>query len=196
MRRSEQLAKTRTAIMKTATKLFLNKGFGETSTRDIAKEIGITQPALYHHFNDKEVLFLDVMTAHGSKVCQEVNRVMRETDQKGEDRLWELAKTLLRLHPKDIYEQWQSAGELLTQSSRRKLNVIFMIDYIEPVSEFFKQPDVKVRPDVLPKEAAELFIASLSPMFNSFQKIGGRSITEEQRNRIILDVFMSGLGQR
>lgn len=196
MRRSEQLAKTRTAIMKTATKLFLNKGFGETSTRDIAKEIGITQPALYHHFNDKEVLFLDVMTAHGSKVRQEVNRVMRETDQKGEDRLWELAKTLLRLHPKDIYEQWQSAGELLTQSSRRKLNVIFMIDYIEPVSEFFKQPDVKFRPDVLPKEAAELFIASLSPMFNSFQKIGGRSITEEQRNRIILDVFMSGLGQR
>ena len=196
MRRSEQLAKTRTAIMKTATKLFLNKGFGETSTRDIAKEIGITQPALYHHFNDKEVLFLDVMTAHGSKVRQEVNRVMREIDQKGEDRLWELAKTLLRLHPKDIYEQWQSAGELLTQSSRRKLNVIFMIDYIEPVSEFFKQPDVKVRPDVLPKEAAELFIASLSPMFNSFQKIGGRSITEEQRNRIILDVFMSGLGQR
>ena len=196
MRRSEQLAKTRTAIMKTATKFFLNKGFGETSTRDIAKEIGITQPALYHHFNDKEVLFLDVMTAHGSKVRQEVNRVMRETDQKGEDRLWELAKTLLRLHPKDIYEQWQSAGELLTQSSRRKLNVIFMIDYIEPVSEFFKQPDVKVRPDVLPKEAAELFIASLSPMFNSFQKIGGRSITEEQRNRIILDVFMSGLGQR
>lgn len=195
MRRSEQLAKTRTAIMKTATKLFLNKGFGETSTRDIAKEIGITQPALYHHFNDKEVLFLDVMTAHGSKVRQEVNRVMRETDQKGEDRLWELAKTLLRLHPKDIYEQWQSAGELLTQSSRRKLNVIFMIDYIEPVSEFFKQPDVKVRPDVLPKEAAELFIASLSPMFNSFQKIGGRSITEEQRDRIILDVFMSGLGQ-
>ena len=196
MRRSEQLAKTRTAIMKTATKLFLNKGFGETSTRDIAKEIGITQPALYHHFNDKEVLFLDVMTAHGSKVRQEVNRVMRETDQKGEDRLWELAKTLLRLHPKEIYEQWQSAGELLTQSSRRKLNVIFMIDYIEPVSEFFKQPDVKVRPDVLPKEAAELFIASLSPMFNSFQKIGGRSITEEQRDRIILDVFMSGLGQR
>lgn len=196
MRRSEQLAKTRTAIMKTATKLFLNKGFGETSTRDIAKEIGITQPALYHHFNDKEVLFLDVMTAHGSKVRQEVNRVMRETDQKGEDRLWELAKTLLRLHPKDIYEQWQSAGELLTQSSRRKLNVIFMIDYIEPVSEFFKQPDVKVRPDVLPKEAAELFIASLSPMFNSFQKIGGRSITEEQRDRIVLDVFMSGLGQR
>ena len=191
MRRSEQLAKTRTAIMKTATKLFLNNGFGGTSTRDIAKEIGITQPALYHHFNDKEVLFLDVMTSHGSRVRQEVNKVMRESELKGEERLWELAKTLLRLH-----EQWQSAGVLLSQSSKRKLNVIFMIDYIEPVSEFFKQPDIKMRPDVLPKEAAELFIASLSPMFNSFQKFGGRSITQEQRNRIILDIFMNGLNQR
>ena len=182
--------------MKTATKLFLNNGFGGTSTRDIAKEIGITQPALYHHFNDKEVLFLDVMTSHGSRVRQEVNKVMRESELKGEERLWELARTLLRLHPKDIYEQWQSAGDLLSQSSKRKLNVIFMIDYIEPVSEFFKQPDIKMRPDVLPKEAAELFISSLSPMFNSFQKFGGRSITQEQRNRIILDIFMNGLNQR
>ncbi len=182
--------------MKTATKLFLNKGFGGTSTRDIAKEIGITQPALYHHFNDKEVLFLDVMTAHGSKVRQEVNKVMQDSDQTGEDLLWELAKTLLKLHPKDIYEQWQSAGDLLSQSSKRKLSVIFMIDYIEPVSAFFKRPELKLRPDVLPKEAAELFISSLSPMFNSFQKFGGRSITDEQRNRIILDVFMNGLNQR
>ena len=136
------------------------------------------------------------MTSHGSRVRQEVNKVMRESELKGEERLWELAKTLLRLHPKDIYEQWQSAGDLLSQSSKRKLNVIFMIDYIEPVSEFFKQPDIKMRPDVLPKEAAELFISSLSPMFNSFQKFGGRSITQEQRNRIILDIFMNGLNQR
>ncbi len=47
MKRTEQLAKTRTAIMETATKLFLKKGYALTSTRDIAKEIGITQPALY-----------------------------------------------------------------------------------------------------------------------------------------------------
>lgn len=182
--------------MKTATKLFLNKGFGETSTRDIAKEIGITQPALYHHFNDKEVLFLDVMTAHGSKVRQEINKVLRDDNIKGEDRLWELAKTLLRLHPKDIYEQWQSAGDLLSMSSKRKLSVIFMIDYIAPISAFFKQPEMKLRPDILPKEAAELFISSLSPMFNSFQMFGGRSISDDQRNKLILDIFMNGLNQR
>ena len=70
MKRAEQLEKTRQAILKTATKLFLQKGFGETSTRDIAKQIGITQPALYHHFSDKEVLYLDVMTNLCGKVHQ------------------------------------------------------------------------------------------------------------------------------
>lgn len=182
--------------MKTATKLFLEKGFGETSTRDIAKEIGITQPALYHHFSDKEVLYLEVMTTHGSKVRLAINKVMRETDVKGEDQLWELAKVLLQMHPKDIYAQWQSAGNLLSQSSKRKLNVIFMMDYIEPIAELFKESGIKLRPDVLPKEAAELFISSLSPMFNSFQQFGGRSITDEQRDQLIMDIFVHGLSKK
>lgn len=39
MKRAEQLEKTRQAILKTATKLFLQKGFGETSTRDIANRL-------------------------------------------------------------------------------------------------------------------------------------------------------------
>lgn len=196
MRRSEQLAKTRTAILETGTRLFLQKGFGGTSTRDIAKEIGITQPALYHHFSDKEVLYLDVMTAHGSKVRQEINRVMREDDIKEENKLWELAKVLLRMHPNDIYHQWQSADNLLSRPSARKLNVIFVMDYIEPISEFFKSSTIQLRPDILPKEAAELFISSLSPMFKSYQKIGGRSVTNEQRDKIILDIFLNGLQKR
>ena len=39
MKRAEQLAKTRQAILKTATTLFLQKGFSGASTRDIAKQI-------------------------------------------------------------------------------------------------------------------------------------------------------------
>ena len=78
MKRAEQLEKTRQSIMRTATKLFLQKGFGETSTRDIAKQVGITQPALYHHFSDKEVLYLDVMTNLSSKVRKDINKVMRK----------------------------------------------------------------------------------------------------------------------
>lgn len=103
MKRAEQLAKTRKAILRTATKLFLENGFNGTSTRDIAKHIGITQPALYHHFSDKEVLYLDVLTALCGKVRQDINKVMRKEDMDPEERLWEIAKVILKYHPLSVY---------------------------------------------------------------------------------------------
>lgn len=94
MKRTEQLEKTRQAILQTATRLFLQKGFAQTSTRDIAKEIGITQPALYHHFSDKEVLFLSVMTEFSRKVHQDINKVLRKHKLTPEEQLFEIVKGL------------------------------------------------------------------------------------------------------
>lgn len=57
--RSEQ---TRAALMQAARALFVDKGYGETSTPDIAAAAGITRGALYHHFEDKRALFRAVVT--------------------------------------------------------------------------------------------------------------------------------------
>ncbi|AMS07911.1 MAG: TetR/AcrR family transcriptional regulator [Limosilactobacillus oris] len=196
MKRAEQLEKTRQAIIKTATKLFLQKGFGETSTRDIAKQIGITQPALYHHFSDKEVLYLDVMNKLSGKIRQEINKVIRKHDLASEEQLLEIVKILKKHHPLSIYDQYRQTMLLLSKSSQQKLNIIFTMDYLEPISDYFKQPSVKLRPDLLPKEAAELFLASLSPLFGTYQLIGGHSISDDERDQLILDCIINGLAKR
>lgn len=196
MKRAEQLEKTRQAIIKTATKLFLQKGFGETSTRDIAQQIGITQPALYHHFSDKEVLYLDVMNKLSGKIRQEINKVIRKHDLASEEQLLEIVKILKKHHPLSIYDQYRQTMLLLSKSSQQKLNIIFTMDYLEPISDYFKQPSVKLRPDLLPKEAAELFLASLSPLFGTYQLIGGHSISDDERDQLILDCIINGLAKR
>lgn len=196
MKRAEQLEKTRQAIIKTATKLFLQKGFGETSTRDIAKQIGITQPALYHHFSDKEVLYLDVMNKLSGKIRQEINKVIRKHDLASEEQLLEIVKILKKHHPLSIYDQYRQTMLLLSKNSQQKLNIIFTMDYLEPISDYFKQPSVKLRPDLLPKEAAELFLASLSPLFGTYQLIGGHSISDDERDQLILDCIINGLAKR
>lgn len=196
MKRAEQLEKTRQAIIKTATKLFLQKGFGETSTRDIAKQIGITQPALYHHFSDKEVLYLDVMNKLSGKIRQEINKVIRKHDLASEEQLLEIVKILKKHHPLSIYDQYRQTMLLLSKSSQQKLNIIFTMDYLEPISDYFKQPSLKLRPDLLPKEAAELFLASLSPLFGTYQLIGGHSISDDERDQLILDCIINGLAKR
>lgn len=41
--------------------LFASEGYDATSMRDLAKACGITPAALYHHFADKEQLYLEVL---------------------------------------------------------------------------------------------------------------------------------------
>ncbi len=48
--------KTKEVIIKTALKLFLSKGFNETSMNEIAQEVGVSKPAIYHHFKNKDEL--------------------------------------------------------------------------------------------------------------------------------------------
>ncbi len=52
---------TKQQIISVALELFINNGYERTSLTDIAKQIGITKPAIYYHFESKEVLFLAVV---------------------------------------------------------------------------------------------------------------------------------------
>ena len=52
---------TKQQIISIAFNLFINNGYEKTSLADIAKQIGITKPAIYYHFESKEALFLAVV---------------------------------------------------------------------------------------------------------------------------------------
>lgn len=49
-------------IIAYATELFMTQGYLATSTRQIAKGLHITQPAIYHHFKNKEEIYVEVLT--------------------------------------------------------------------------------------------------------------------------------------
>ena len=53
---------TISSILDAARKLFLEKGFEQTSMRDIAAAAKLSKGAIYHHFESKEVIFQEVMT--------------------------------------------------------------------------------------------------------------------------------------
>ncbi|MFL5906905.1 MAG: TetR/AcrR family transcriptional regulator [Solirubrobacterales bacterium] len=56
--RNEKQAKTRSALLKSATKLICRKGITEASVDDVAKNAGYTKGAFYSNFKSKEELFL------------------------------------------------------------------------------------------------------------------------------------------
>ena len=53
----------RDAILKTAAKLFAVQGFDGTTTIQIAREAGVTEPLIYYHFKGKDDLFTRIIEA-------------------------------------------------------------------------------------------------------------------------------------
>jgi AcrR family transcriptional regulator len=53
---------TRQRIQEVARELFAVKGVQRTSLQDIAARLGITKPALYHHFSSREDLVRSIVT--------------------------------------------------------------------------------------------------------------------------------------
>jgi AcrR family transcriptional regulator len=53
-------AATRAKLVRAGRQLFARRGFAAVATEQIARRAGVTRGALYHHFADKEDLFLAV----------------------------------------------------------------------------------------------------------------------------------------
>jgi AcrR family transcriptional regulator len=58
---SHQRGEGRERILDEARSLFLERGFAATSMQEIADAVGMTKPALYYHFKDKQDLLLAVL---------------------------------------------------------------------------------------------------------------------------------------
>lgn len=68
----ERTEATRSALLEAARSLFVQKGYGQTSTPEIAAAAGITRGALYHHFSDKQDLFRQVLEAEAAAVRDDI----------------------------------------------------------------------------------------------------------------------------
>ncbi|MGE7434511.1 MULTISPECIES: TetR/AcrR family transcriptional regulator [Kitasatospora] len=54
-------AETRAEILRVALKLFTEKGYEATSTRDLTEALGLTKSSLYYHFRNKEDIVASLM---------------------------------------------------------------------------------------------------------------------------------------
>jgi len=70
-RRSNQdrRQETRSALIRAARALFLEKGYAATGTPEVVEHAGLTRGALYHHFKDKQALFLAVVEAEAAQIA-------------------------------------------------------------------------------------------------------------------------------
>jgi len=197
MKREEQLSHTHAAILKAAREQFLSQGYQATSTRDIAKEVGITQPALYHHFSDKEVIFLEVIKTVGEEVQQgilAVNDELANVDQPDPvAALTEVTEVLTGVHPRDVFTVIHSSFRFLKPENKCQLGMVFMQDYLTPLQQFFELGVVTLQPDVKPQDAASFYLTSPSPLFNTFHHVGPADASQQEQTLALVRLNLIGV---
>jgi AcrR family transcriptional regulator len=68
------------AILKTAARLFAAQGFDATTTIQIAREAGATEPLIYYHFKGKDDLFTRIIGATFSEYFSRIDALEKDPD--------------------------------------------------------------------------------------------------------------------
>ncbi|MDT0186053.1 TetR/AcrR family transcriptional regulator [Microbacterium sp. ARD31] len=72
---------TRDRILIEASRLFANKGYVDTSTRDIATAVGIRQPSLFYHFANKAEIFAELVSRDLELALLQIQSVTADGDE-------------------------------------------------------------------------------------------------------------------
>jgi len=67
-------------ILKTAASLFATQGFDATTTRQIAREAGVTEPLIYYHFKGKDDLFTRIIDNTFSEYFSRIDELEKKPD--------------------------------------------------------------------------------------------------------------------
>lgn len=83
--REESRLQTRAQLLAAAKRLFVDRGFGATSLRDIAAEAGYTQGAFYSNFASKEALFVELMRERSTTQVAAIARTLSDPSASADD---------------------------------------------------------------------------------------------------------------
>ncbi|SHK56567.1 TetR/AcrR family transcriptional regulator [Thermocrinis minervae] len=85
---------TKEKIFQSAKKLFMERGYFNTSVEEIVKEAGISKGGFYFYFKSKEHMFKELLQANVQKLFKKLEEY-RRTDLPLEEKLKEILKTML-----------------------------------------------------------------------------------------------------
>ena len=129
---------TRNTILRTAQQLFMEHGYRAVSTRQIADGCGLTQPALYHHFADKQDLYVAVMKESLSETQAALERILRRNESV-QERLKRFARYLLSSTERDHAMMMHDIQQELSVTSRAVLNEAFQAGIITPIRSLLEE---------------------------------------------------------
>lgn len=125
--------KRRKQIKDISLKLFVDKGYSKTTMDEIVQAVGISKGGMYHHFSNKEEIFLELLKDGSEYRKNLVLEYMRENSQSRREKIIEiLLDRILDKNPyKDLYTVF-----LIEMQGNEKFKKLFEKIYDESLEDF------------------------------------------------------------
>jgi AcrR family transcriptional regulator len=185
----------RAEILAAARGLFIQQGYHGLAMRQIAEAVGVSKPALYYHFRDKEELFLAVVQAALDKM---EGLLERAAAQKGGARqqIGALIHTILD-QPAEQRAMVRLASQELTQLSdaaRTALQESYRERFLQKIQAILQSGIIRgeLRP-VDPELATWTLLGMMYPYFypaHAYEAPPPAKIAGQ-----ILDIYLDGVAQ-
>ena len=86
----------REAVLHTAVRMFLERSYAHTSMNDVATQLNITKPALYHYFRNKEEILVEIYRLGTDLIAEMLDGI--EADKKpGLDKVADFLAAYIRI---------------------------------------------------------------------------------------------------
>ena len=127
--------KRREQIKGIALKLFIDNGYSKTTMDEIVQAVGISKGGMYHHFSNKEEIFLELLKDGNEYRKNLVVEYMRENSQSRNEKIVEmlLDKILDKNQYKELYTVF-----LMEIQSNEKFKRLFKKIYDEGIEDFIE----------------------------------------------------------
>lgn len=188
-------------ILQAARRLFMAHGYRAVSTRQVAEAVGLTQPALYHHFATKEELYVAVVLAEVARLRAGLEWIARR-DAPAQERLRDAARFLLATVDYDFPLMYHDMGTELGEGARKRLGEAFFGGIVAPLATVFGdgQRDGALRDAARgglgAREAAGLFMAFVAHFLERplVSAPTVRTDSTEARAELLVRLLLEGMG--
>jgi TetR/AcrR family transcriptional regulator, cholesterol catabolism regulator len=193
----ETVVDSRQEILRTAARLFQQRGYDATSMNDVAAALKLSKGGLYHHFQSKDEILFEIMN-HAMEITQErvLNPVRGIADP--EERL----RSLIRLHmevvlsPRDreitvmLHENHPLPPALRRKINARKKDYLHFVEHLIADVQRNAQRKGNSLSTVTPRAAALALVGMINWIYQWYKPDG--PLTGEAIVQQYTDIFFRG----
>ena len=175
----ETVIDSRQEILRTAARLFQQRGYDATSMNDVAAALKLSKGGLYHHFQSKDEILFEIMD-HAMEITQERVLTPVRSIADPEERL----RALIRLHievvlsPRDreitvmLHENHPLPPTLRKRINARKKDYIHFVENLMAEVQKNAQRDGRSKGSVTPRAAAFALLGMINWIYQWYKPEG------------------------